>query len=69
VCFEVRREVSIYRGGNLGVWSTSSPSRGRFLFSGAQLASPCNCSMQENVLEVVEVKTGEEPEPKGSNRA
>jgi hypothetical protein len=39
------------------------------LFSVAQPASPQHCSVQGNVLEVVEVKTGKEPDPKGSNRA
>jgi hypothetical protein len=39
------------------------------LFPGAQPASPQHCSVEGNVLEAVEVKTSEEPSPKGSNRA
>jgi hypothetical protein len=39
------------------------------LFPGTQLASPRHYSLQGNVLEVVEVKTGQEPDPKTLNRS
>jgi hypothetical protein len=46
---------SIYRGRMLG------RVEDLLLFPGAQPAFPHHCSMQEKELEVVKVKTGQEP--------
>jgi hypothetical protein len=53
-------------------WECGAPPlllREDSLFSRAQSTFPWHCSMQGNVLEAVEVKTGQEPDPRGSNRA